>query len=58
MNIQTKQKNLLTTTLPINDSQDNYWGQYSDGTWAIVRLNEKPENFEWAWDVFNRENPS
>ena len=37
---------------------DNYWGQYSDGTWAIVRLTDKPDNFEWAWDVFNREDPS
>ena len=36
---------------------DNYWGQYSDGTWAIVRLTDKPDNFEWAWDVFNREDP-
>ena len=36
----------------------NYWGQYNDGTWAIVLSSEKPENFEWAWDVFNREEPS
>lgn len=36
----------------------NYWGQYSDGTWAIVLSSEKPENFEWAWDVFNKEDPS
>ena len=36
----------------------NYWGQYSDGTWAIVLSSEKPDNFEWAWDVFNREDPS
>jgi hypothetical protein len=36
----------------------NYWGQYNDGTWAIVLSSEKPENFEWAWDVFNREDPS
>ena len=49
-----------TTTLPpaLMIPVDNYWGQYSDGTWAVVRLNEKPENFEWAWDVFNREDPS
>ena len=24
----------------------NYWGQYDDGTWAIVLSSEKPENFE------------
>ena len=36
----------------------NYWGQYNDGTWAIVLSSEKPENFEWAWDVFNSEDPS
>ena len=36
----------------------NYWGQYDDGTWAIVLSSKKPENFEWAWDVFNREDPS
>jgi len=36
----------------------NYWGQYSDGTWAIELSSEKPENFQWAWDVFNREDPS
>ena len=36
----------------------NYWGQYDDGTWAIVLSSEKPENFKWAWDVFNREDPS
>ena len=37
---------------------DNYWGQYDDGTWAIVLSSEKPDNFEWAWDIFNREDPS
>ena len=49
-----------TTTLPpaLMIPVDNYWGQYSDGTWAVVRLNQKPENFEWAWDIFNREDPS
>ena len=36
----------------------NYWGQYDDDTWAIVLSSEKPENFEWAWDVFNRQDPS
>ena len=36
----------------------NYWGQYDDGTWAIVLSSNKPENFEWAWDVFNRQDPS
>ena len=33
----------------------NYWGQYDDGDWAIVLSSAKPENFEWAWDVFNKE---
>jgi len=49
-----------TTTLPpaLAIPVDNYWGQYSDGTWAIVRLTEKPDNFEWAWDIFNMEDPS
>ena len=37
---------------------DKYWGQYDDGRWAIVLSSEKPENFEWAWDIFNREDPS
>ena len=55
-----KTEESTTTTLPpaLMVPVDNYWGQYSDGTWAIVRLTEKPENFEWAWDVFNREDPS
>ena len=55
-----KTEESTTTTLPpaLMIPVDNYWGQYSDGTWAIVRLTEKPENFEWAWDVFNREDPS
>jgi hypothetical protein len=35
-----------------------YWGQYSDGTWGIRLFPYQPENFEWAWDVFNREDPS
>jgi LPXTG-site transpeptidase (sortase) family protein len=49
-----------TTTTPTISAlpAGNYWGQYSDGTWAIVLSSEKPENFEWAWDVFNREDPS
>ena len=49
-----------TTTMPpvLAVPVGNYWGQYSDGTWAIVLSSEKPENFEWAWDVFNREDPS
>lgn len=34
-----------------------YWGQYSDGTWGIRLFPDQPENFEWAWDVFNREDP-
>lgn len=48
-----------TTMPPVLAVPDgNYWGQYSDGTWAIVLYSEKPENFEWAWDVFNSKDPS
>jgi len=45
-----------TTNAPVLDIPVGYyWGEYDDGTWAIVLSSEKPENFEWAWDVFNRE---
>ena len=60
--LSTNSYSPTTSTLPSPDALQipfgSYWGQYSDGTWALAVVSEKPDNFEWAWDIFNKEDPS
>ena len=43
-----------TTVLPELNLDGSYWGLYDNGTWATAPSSQKPDNFEWAWDIFKQ----
>ena len=53
-NTSTVESTTTTTVLPELNLDGSYWGLYDNGTWATAPSSQKPENFEWAWDIFKQ----
>ena len=53
-NSTTIESTSTTTTIPELNLEGSYWGLYDNGTWATALSTEKPNNFEWAWDIFKQ----
>ena len=50
----SSEESTTTTTIPKFNLEGSYWGLYDNGTWAIAPSSQKPDNFEWAWDIFKQ----
>jgi hypothetical protein len=53
-NTSSVESTTTTTVLPELNLDGSYWGLYDNGTWATAPSSKKPENFEWAWDIFKQ----
>ena len=53
-NSSLEESTTTTTVLPELNLDSSYWGLYDNGTWATAPSSQKPDNFEWAWDIFKQ----